>query len=81
MGNAEFSEVCIYETGYPLSLSGSYDFYDKTDNKLWDISVRTLKNCMTDTFNDCPYYEQLQYAMDTYLQIIYAAQITNDDRL
>lgn len=81
LGKAEFSEVCIYETGYPLSLSGSYDFYDETDNKLWDISVRTLKNCMTDTFNDCPYYEQLQYAMDTYLQIIYAAQITNDDRL
>ena len=81
LGEAELSDACIYETGYPLSVSDDYNFYDEADNRLWDISVRTLKCCMTDTFNDCPYYEQLQYAMDTYLQIIYASKITSDDRL
>ena len=80
-GDVSVKEAYAYETGYPLKVKNNYDFGDETDNKLWEISVRTLERCMQDTFTDCPYYEQLQYAMDTYLQCIYAYQISSDDRL
>lgn len=80
-GDVEFTNAYVYETGYPIEISDEYDYGDETDNKLWEISRRTLKRCMHDTFNDCPYYEQLQYAMDTYLQSVYAYQVSPDDRL
>lgn len=80
-GDIVFGEGYAYETGYPIEPDSGYDFGSGADNKLWEISVRTLKRCMQDTFCDCPYYEQLQYAMDTYLQSIFAYQISGDDRL
>ena len=80
-GDVKIGASYAYETGYPLDVSGDYDFSNEADNKLWEISERTLRRCMHDTFFDCPYYEQLQYAMDTYLQCIFAYQISGDDRL
>lgn len=68
-------------TGYPLEILQEYDFGSESDNKLWNISINTLQCCMHETYEDCPYYEQLQYAMDTYLQIVYSLQIAEDDRL
>lgn len=80
-GDVEIVGAVAYETGYPLKVSDDYDFGTDEDNKLWEISRRTLELCMTDTYNDCPYYEQLQYTMDTYLQCVYTYQISGDDRL
>ena len=80
-GSVKIGEAYAYETGYPVKIKEDHDFSDEIDNKLWEISLRTLKRCMQDTFIDCPYYEQLQYAMDTYLQSLYAYQVTVDDRL
>lgn len=69
------------ETGYPLEIKGTYQSSDPTHSKLWDISIRTLKRCMHETYEDCPYYEQLQYAMDSRLQMLFTYQLSNDDRL
>lgn len=80
-GNVEICSFDYIETGYPIEVSNNYDFESDTDNKLFDISVNTLKRCMHETYMDCPYYEQLQYAMDTYLQIMYTYQITQDKAL
>lgn len=79
--NVEITEAAVYETGYPTKFKDNYDFCNEADNKLWEMSRRTLERCMQDTFTDCPYYEQLQYAMDTYLQSVYAYQTMSDDRL
>lgn len=80
-GSARLESLRYLETGYPLEVDGTYDFGNSTDNQLWDISVRTLKRCMQETYVDCPYYEQLQYAMDTQLQMLFTYQLTGDDRL
>lgn len=69
------------ETGYPLEvetyISSSHDWV----KGVWDISLRTLKRCMHETYEDCPYYEQLQYLMDTRSQALFTYMTSNDTRL
>ena len=69
------------EVNYPMDVRQDYDFGRSDDNGLWDISVRTLQRCMHETYEDCPFYEQLQYAMDTSTQMVFNYQLTDDDRL
>ncbi|WP_179215310.1 alpha-L-rhamnosidase C-terminal domain-containing protein [Paenibacillus sp. MY03] len=69
------------ETGYPLELKASFACSDPSYSLLWDISVRTLQRCMYESYVDCPYYEQLQYGMDTRLQCLFTYAISGDDRL
>jgi alpha-L-rhamnosidase len=75
------TEPVYYETGYPLEVKT--EVYSSTHwiNPLWDISLRTLKRCMHETYEDCPYYEQLQYTMDTRIQIIFSYLVSGDSRL
>ncbi|MBO5313507.1 MAG: hypothetical protein J6B29_06025 [Clostridia bacterium] len=73
--------VGFTEVNYPMHPRTDYDFGTKTDNKLWEISVRTLQRCMHESYEDCPFYEQLQYAMDTSVQMLFNYQLTDDDAL
>lgn len=69
------------ETGYPLNAAACAETSDPSLSDIWDISLRTLRLCMYETYMDCPFYEQLQYAMDTRSQILYTYAISADDRL
>ena len=80
-GDVSVEMVGMTEINYPMFPRKDYDFGTKTDNKLWDISVRTLQRCMHETYEDCPFYEQLQYAMDTSVQMVFNYQLTDDDLL
>lgn len=69
------------ETGYPLDVKTSFACSDPSCEPLWAISLRTLRRCMHETYEDCPYYEQMQYAMDTALQMLFTYNVSGDDRL
>lgn len=69
------------ETGYPLDVLSHVQTSDTSLESVWDISERTLKLCMQETYMDCPFYEQLQYAQDSRQQILYTYAISADDRL
>ena len=69
------------EVNYPMTVRDDYDFGTDVDNKLWEMSVRTLQRCMHETYEDCPFYEQLQYCMDSSTQMLFNYQLTDDDRL
>lgn len=69
------------ETGYPLEVKTKVKCSDDSLSSIWDISERTLKRCMHETYEDCPFYEQLQYLMDSRSQILYTYAVSADDRL
>lgn len=69
------------ETGYPLEVKTEVSTSDESLTDIWDISLRSLRHCMQETYVDCPFYEQLQYLMDTRTQILYTYSVSADDRL
>lgn len=77
----EISGFDYEETGYPLKVNTRAKTSDPDFDGIWDISLRTLKRCMQETYLDCPYYEQLQYAMDARSEILYTYSVSGDDRL
>ena len=74
-------QINFTRTNYPLAITGSFNSSAKVDSRLWTTSERTLLNCMHETFEDCPFYEQLQYAMDTRSQALFSLHLSDDDRL
>lgn len=68
-------------TGYPLNVESKFHCQREMFNRFWEISVRTLKCCMHETYEDCPYMEQAQYVFDTRQQALFTYQISTDDRL
>ncbi len=69
------------ETGYPLEVKTKIVTANPLLHQIWDLSERTLRRCMHETYEDCPYYEQLQYAMDSRAQILFTYMLSADDRL
>jgi hypothetical protein len=68
-------------TAYPFELRASFSADDQQLDKIFDISWHTLRMCTGESFVDCPYYEQLQYAGDTRIQALLSLYLTGDDRL
>ena len=54
----------LIESTYPVRQVGSFHCSDERLDRIWDISARTLKLCMEDTFTDCPLYEQTLWVGD-----------------
>ncbi len=48
-----------------MNYTGKFRCSDPLLDEIWDISVRTLKLCMEDTYTDCPTYEQTFWVGDS----------------
>lgn len=72
---AEMGTLTILPVEYPVEARGAFSCADRLMNSIYDISVRTLRLCMHEHYEDTPWREQGLYAMDSRNQAIcgYAA--------
>jgi alpha-L-rhamnosidase len=77
---ATIQRVGFRETYYPLDITTKVNLSSNL-KPIWDICLNTLRNCMHETYEDCPFYEQNQFAMDGRLQLLFTYQLSRDDRL
>ncbi|KAL2823214.1 hypothetical protein BDW59DRAFT_180787 [Aspergillus cavernicola] len=70
------------QVNYPLAVKASWEDPGDPDGKrIWDVSIRTMRNCMFDGYSDCPFYEQLQYSGDSRQVGLFHYLLSGDDRL
>ncbi|MEW5817669.1 MAG: family 78 glycoside hydrolase catalytic domain, partial [Spirochaetota bacterium] len=56
---------------YPVEEKGSFHCSDTELNKIWEISRRSVKLCMEDTYVDCPAYEQACWIGDGQVEALF----------
>ena len=76
----ELKELTYRSTGYPLELNAKFES-DEWFSRLIEPGFRTMELCASETYMDCPYYEQLQYIGDTRIQALLSYVLCDDDRL
>lgn len=78
----ELTNLKFRSTYYPLSVRTTISTpSNPTLEALWNTSLATLRNCMHETYEDCPFYEQNQFLMDSRLQMLFTYVVSRDDRL
>lgn len=68
-------------TAYPFKEQAAFASSDPSLKAIWDVGWWTARLCAGETYFDCPYYEQLQYAGDTRIQALISLHVSGDDRL
>ncbi|HEU0141857.1 MAG TPA: alpha-L-rhamnosidase C-terminal domain-containing protein, partial [Bryobacteraceae bacterium] len=68
-------------TGYPFERKARFESDSGEIGTLLDVGWRTARLCAHESYMDCPYYEQLQYAGDTRIQALVSLYMSGDARL
>lgn len=68
-------------TTFPHTFSATFECDQPEVTQFWEISLRTLQLCAHETYEDCPYFEQLNYVADSQLQALCTQYLANDTRL
>ncbi len=71
----------LRQTHYPYDFVGAFAGSDPSLEEVIGPAIRTLEMCSHETYMDCPYYEQLQYAGDTRLEVLVTYATCRDDSL
>ncbi len=66
---------------FPFEQKHEFQCSDEFFQTLEKISWRTFRLCTHETFEDCPYYEQMQYSGDSQITSLIALAATGDGRL
>jgi hypothetical protein len=74
-------EITATATGFPFLRTARFDAGVPELNQILDVGWRTARLCAHETYMDCPYYEQLQYAGDTRVQCLVSLFQAGDPRL
>ncbi len=61
----ELADFTYRFTTYPQTLLAEYDSSAPDAAQMMEVSWRTLQLCSHETYEDCPYYEQLNYIYDS----------------
>ncbi|MGK7394250.1 MAG: alpha-L-rhamnosidase C-terminal domain-containing protein [Candidatus Cyclobacteriaceae bacterium M3_2C_046] len=77
----EIKDLYGIYTAYPFEEQAVFATGSEKLDQIWQVGWRTAKLCATETYMDCPYYEQLQYVGDTRLQALISLLVAGDDRL
>jgi len=65
-------------TAYPYRVAATFASSDPALDKIWAVGLHTMRMCSHETFEDCPHYEQMQYAGDTMITSKLAMFTTGD---
>jgi len=68
-------------TAYPFKPIATFESSDPEHGAFWDKSLWTMRLCSHDTYEDGPFYEQMQYAGDTRITGMISMLTTGDGRL
>lgn len=71
-------QIRAYRVNYPFDITGSFECSDANYNKMWDVSINTLKCCTHEIYMDCPHFEQQQYVMDSAIEAAVTMRLTHD---
>jgi hypothetical protein len=70
-----------FQTGYPFVQTGRFVSDDPDLARIFDVGWRTARLDAHETYMDTAYWEQLQYAGDTRLQMLISYAVSGDARL
>ncbi len=72
-------------TGYPFERRAKFEVSERATNdelqRVLSTGWRTARLCAHETYMDCPFYEQLQYAGDARIQMLISLYMSGDARL
>jgi hypothetical protein len=74
-------DLSAVATSYPFTARARLDAGVPELDRILEVGWRTARLCAHESYMDCPYYEQLQYAGDTRIQALVSLYMTGDGRL
>ena len=77
-GDFEVTAAEYREYFYPMYDIAKFSCSDENLNKMWDVSINTVRCCMHEIYVDCPYYEQQQYDMDSCNEALFTYRFIAD---